>query len=58
MSDARVRAAKRMLLDGDAPLTTIAIESGCASLQHFNTLFRKRTGQLPSAWRRRERHAR
>ena len=55
MSDARVRAAKRMLLDGDAPLTTIAIESGCASLQHFNTLFRKRTGQLPSAWRKRER---
>ncbi len=56
--DARVRAAKRMLLDGDAPLTTIAIESGCASLQHFNTLFRKRTGELPSAWRKRMRAGR
>jgi AraC-like DNA-binding protein len=55
MIDARVRAAKRMLLEGDAPLTTIAIESGCASLQHFNTLFRKRTGELPSAWRLRMR---
>jgi AraC-like DNA-binding protein len=49
--DARVRAAKRLLLDRDLPLTTIALESGCASLQHFNTLFRKRTGELPSAWR-------
>jgi AraC-like DNA-binding protein len=49
--DARVRAAKRMMLDRDAPLTTIALESGCASLQHFNAMFRKRTGELPSRWR-------
>jgi AraC-like DNA-binding protein len=55
MAEARIRAAKRMLLDGDAPLTTIAFEVGCASLQHFSALFRKRTGQSPSAWRRRER---
>jgi AraC-like DNA-binding protein len=55
VSDARVRAAKRMLLDPETPLTTIALESGCASLQHFNTLFRKRTGELPSAWRARQR---
>jgi AraC-like DNA-binding protein len=53
--DARVRAARRMLLDVDTPLTTIALECGCASLQHFNTLFRKRTGELPSAWRSRQR---
>lgn len=52
--DARIRAAKRMMLDPDTPLTTIALESGCASLQHFNTLFRKRTGELPSAWRVRQ----
>ena len=55
VSDARVRAAKRMLLDPDKPLTTIALECGCASLQHFNTLFRKRVGELPSAWRTRQR---
>jgi AraC-like DNA-binding protein len=54
-SDAHVRAAKRLLLETDAPLTTIALESGCASLQHFNTLFKKRTGELPSAWRKRQR---
>jgi len=53
--DARVRAAKRLLVERDAPLTTIALEAGFASLQHFNTLFRKRTGTLPSAWRARER---
>jgi len=55
MADARVRAAQRMLLDGDAPLTTIALEVGCASLQHFSALFRKRTGESPSVWRQRHR---
>ncbi len=54
MIDARVRKAKALLV-GDAPLTTIALEAGCASLQHFNTLFRKRTGRLPSAWRQEKR---
>ncbi|MGZ5968920.1 MAG: helix-turn-helix domain-containing protein, partial [Polyangiales bacterium] len=54
MIDARVRAAKRMLRDPDAPLTRIALESGCASLQHLNTLFKKRTGTLPSAWRKQQ----
>jgi AraC-like DNA-binding protein len=58
MGDARVRAAKRMLLDGDAPLTEIAFEVGCASLQHFSALFRKRTGRSPSAWRKLQRAAR
>ena len=58
LADARVRAAQRRLLDTDAALTTIALEVGCASLQHFNTLFRRRTGVTPSAWRERERAAR
>ena len=55
LGDARVRAAQRRLLDGDAPLTTVALEVGCASLQHFNTLFRRRTGMSPSAWREQQR---
>ena len=55
VADARIRAAQRMLLDGDAPLTAIALDVGCASLQHFSALFRKRTGQSPSAWRRQRR---
>jgi len=52
---ARVRVAQRLLLSGDAPLTEVALEVGCASLQHFGVLFRKTTGQSPSAWRDRER---
>ncbi len=50
---ARVRAAQRLLVDTDAPLTNIALEVGCASLQHFSALFRKHVGESPSAWRRR-----
>ena len=53
MAEARVRAAERMLLDRDAPLTSIALETGCASLQHFNAMFRKRRGVTPGLWRRR-----
>lgn len=54
-ADARVRAAQRLLADGDAALTTVALEVGCASLQHFNALFRRRTGLSPRAWRARVR---
>ncbi|HZS36726.1 MAG TPA: helix-turn-helix transcriptional regulator [Polyangia bacterium] len=50
---ARIRAAERLLLDSDAPLTAIAFDVGCASLQHFSALFRKRTGESPSAFRKR-----
>jgi AraC-like DNA-binding protein len=52
---ARVRAAQVLLADTDAKLTTIALEVGCASLQHFSTLFRKVTGESPSAFRARRR---
>jgi AraC-like DNA-binding protein len=55
LSDARIRAAKRRLIDGDAPLTAIAFDVGCASLQHFSALFRRRVGESPSDYRRRNR---
>lgn len=51
LADARVRAAKRMLIESDAPLTAIAFEVGCGSLQNFSALFRRRTGESPSAFR-------
>ena len=51
----QVRVAKAMLLDSAAQLTTVALEVGCASLQHFSALFRKHTGESPSAWRARHR---
>ena len=48
---ARVRAAQTLLLESDAPLTVIALDVGCASLQHFSALFKSRTGESPRAWR-------
>lgn len=51
VTDVRLRAAQRMMLDSDAPLTTIALDVGCASLQHFSAMFRRLTGESPSAWR-------
>jgi AraC-like DNA-binding protein len=52
---ARIRAAKLLLASGDIKLAAIAAEVGCASLQHFSTLFRKQTGETPSVWRERNR---
>jgi AraC-like DNA-binding protein len=55
LAEARLRAARRMLLETDAPLTQIAYDVGCASLQHFSALFRKRLRESPSAFRERAR---
>ncbi len=52
---AQVRVAKAMLLDSDAQLTRVALDVGCASLSHFSALFRKLTGESPSAWRAKQR---
>lgn len=51
--DARVRASQRLMLASEANLTTIALEVGCASLQHYSSLFRSATGVSPSTWRKR-----
>jgi AraC-like DNA-binding protein len=48
---ARVRLAQRLLVETDSPLTEIAYDIGCASPQHFSTLFRRVTKQTPSAFR-------
>ena len=50
---ARVRHAKRMLLETDQAITAIAIDVGCASPQHLSTLFKKHVGETPTAWRAR-----
>jgi AraC-like DNA-binding protein len=49
---ARIRLAQRLLRDSDSTLTEIAYDVGCASPQHFSTLFRRVTGQTPSAYRK------
>lgn len=48
---ARLRVAKKLMQETDNPLKWIAVESGYASLQHFSSTFRARTGLSPSAWR-------
>ncbi len=50
---ARVRLAQRLLAQSDSPITEIAYDVGCASPQHFSTLFRRVVGETPSAWRAR-----
>jgi len=55
LADARIRAARRLLVDSEAALTTIALEVGCGSLQYFSALFRRRTGLTPSAFRAKHR---
>jgi AraC-like DNA-binding protein len=42
-----------LLADTDSALTEIAYDVGCASPQHFSTLFRRVSGVAPSTWRAR-----
>ncbi len=51
LDGARIRIAKQLLVETDAPLSEIAYDVGCASPQHFSTLFRRVTGAPPSACR-------
>ncbi|QRN96347.1 helix-turn-helix transcriptional regulator [Archangium violaceum] len=56
LNTVQVRTAQSLLLGSDAKLTAVAVEVGCASLQHFSSLFRKMTGESPSSWRARHRN--
>ena len=51
MATAALLAGRALLCE--KPLTAIAFDVGCASLQRFWQVFRKRTGEAPSSWRRR-----
>jgi AraC-like DNA-binding protein len=55
LGEARVRAARRLLVDSDLALSAISAEIGCASLATFSGLFRRRAGESPSAYRARHR---
>jgi AraC family transcriptional regulator len=48
----RVARAQRLLLTTDLPLCEIALICGMADQAHLSRLFRRATGQPPSAWRR------
>jgi AraC-like DNA-binding protein len=51
----RVEAAKRLLTETDVPIATIARAVGCASPQHFTTMFRRIAREIPTRWRARTR---
>ena len=47
----RMQTAQRLMLESQAPLTAIALDSGFATLAHFSAAFRRETGQSPTEWR-------
>jgi len=51
----RIEAAKRRLVEGDAPLTVIALDLGFATPQHFSRSFSELVGETPTAYRQRTR---
>ncbi len=53
--DARLDRAKQLLLAADLPVTQICLEVGCDSLGSFTTLFTRRIGLPPAAYRQRGR---
>ncbi|MDY7225923.1 helix-turn-helix domain-containing protein [Hyalangium rubrum] len=55
LNSVQVRTAQQLLLETDMKLTAVAVEVGCASLQHFSSLFRKLVGDSPSTWREQHR---
>ena len=53
----RVDRAGELMLKSDALLTEIAYNCGFTDQAHLSKLFRQRTGQAPSVWRRERRDA-
>jgi AraC-like DNA-binding protein len=51
----QISTAMQLLRETDMKLTVVAVEVGCASLQHFSGLFRKLVGKSPSTWREQQR---
>jgi AraC-like DNA-binding protein len=47
----KIEAAKRLLGESDAPVTSIALDLGFVSSQYFATVFRRITGDTPTAYR-------
>jgi AraC-like DNA-binding protein len=51
LASLRIERAKKLLVTTDLPVTEVALETGWRSLSHFNTVFRRRVGTTPSAYR-------
>jgi AraC-like DNA-binding protein len=48
----RIERAMCLMLDGDAPLSEIALAAGFSDQAHFSNAFRRATGTTPAQWRR------
>lgn len=48
----RLEGARRMILEGDAPISEIALDVGFTGLAHFSRAFAQRFGVSPSSLRR------
>lgn len=57
LQDVRLAAAERLLCETEDAITTLALDLGFKTAQHFSTLFRARTGETPSSFRARRRVA-
>lgn len=53
LARAQVARAQRLMMSRERRLSEIAHEVGCATPSTFSELFRRVTGETPSAWRRR-----
>lgn len=51
----RIEHAKRQLLSTDMPVTEIGLSVGMPNLSYFITLFKKKTGSTPAAYRQHHR---
>ena len=49
----RLSRAQALMLEGDEPLSIIALVCGFTDQAHLSKLFRQHTGETPAAWRRR-----
>lgn len=49
----RLSRAKALMLEGEEPLSIIALLCGFTDQAHLSKLFRQHTGETPAAWRRR-----
>jgi AraC family transcriptional regulator len=47
----RVERAKRLMMEGGAALSEVALACGFAHQAHFTTAFRRVTGSTPGRWR-------
>lgn len=51
LNEVRIDQARRMLVESDEPIGTIALAVGFGNLSHFNRQFRRKTGQSPREFR-------